>query len=116
MLIGSILLIVVISYYSYISHYKNKVAKNLDELLQMEAIILDVRTEVEYKHAHMEGSINIPLGSLNSKHESLGKNKTIITCCSHGIRSVRAIKKLQNNGFTNVYNGGSWTHLKKMIK
>ncbi|MGZ5283038.1 MAG: rhodanese-like domain-containing protein, partial [Bacteroidia bacterium] len=43
------------------------------------------------------------------------KNKTIITCCASGMRSASAKSILAMNGYTNVYNGGSWSGLKSKI-
>jgi rhodanese-related sulfurtransferase len=46
----------------------------------------------------------------------LKKDKPIITCCASGMRSGSAKAMLQSNGFAQVYNGGSWTNLKKYEK
>ena len=81
---------------------------NIDELLQKGAIILDVRTEREFKTAHAKRSINIPLDKLGKNLSSLKKDKPVITCCASGMRSTAAKNILKRNGFTEVYNAGSW--------
>jgi len=72
------------------------------------AVILDVRTREEYASGHVKGSINIPLDMLSQKMKELPKETPIITCCASGMRSASAKSILQNNGFKEVYNGGSW--------
>ena len=116
MLTGAIIVMLIVSYLSYLAYYKSKVAKNLDLIVRQEVILLDVRTKREYTSNHLKDAINIPLGKLKTHLNTLDKTATIITYCSHGIRSVQALNILKNHGFTDVYNGGSRTHLKPYIK
>jgi rhodanese-related sulfurtransferase len=88
-------------------------AVNLEELLQHGAIIVDVRTEREFKAGHAKGSINIPLDKLTHHLSKLKKDKPVITCCASGMRSATAKNILKRNGFSEVYNAGSWTSIKK---
>ena len=86
---------------------------NIEQLLKKGATIVDVRTEREFNSGHIRGSINIPLDKLQTNIAKLRKDKTIITCCASGIRSATAKKMLQNSGFTDVHNGGSWASLQR---
>lgn len=86
---------------------------DLGELIKNGAIILDVRTKAEYQMGHVKGSINIPLDQLTGNLNKLDKNKPIITCCASGMRSGSAKGVLQNRGFTQVYNGGSWQNVNR---
>lgn len=79
------------------------------------AIILDVRTQGEYETGHIEGSVNISLGSIRQRYVELDPEKTYITTCSHGLRSVKAESLLKERGFKNVYNGGAWIDLEKIV-
>jgi len=85
---------------------------DIDELVTKGAVIVDVRTEREFKSGHITGAINIPLDQLPQKMSRLKKDKPIITCCASGMRSATAKKILMNNGFTDVYNVGSWTRIR----
>jgi len=86
------------------------------ELVKQGAIILDVRSKSEYESGHIRGSMNIPVDKLSGNLNKLkGKNTTIITCCASGMRSATAKGILTSNGFTNVYNGGSWMSLNRKI-
>ncbi|MDD4739704.1 MAG: rhodanese-like domain-containing protein [Bacteroidales bacterium] len=84
------------------------------ELIKNGAILLDVRTKQEYAQGHIEGSMNISVDMLpQSLNKLKNKDKTIITCCASGMRSGSAKKFLSSNGYSEVYNGGSWINLKK---
>lgn len=87
----------------------------LDLLIRNGAVILDVRTESEYKTGHIPGSENISLGTLRERYTGLDKSKTYITVCSHGLRSVKAEHLLKERGFKKVYNGGAWTDLQNSL-
>ncbi|MFA5328422.1 MAG: rhodanese-like domain-containing protein [Prolixibacteraceae bacterium] len=86
------------------------------ELVAQGAVIIDVRTKGEYEGGHIKGSINISLDQLGKNiHKLKSKNKPIITCCESGARSSSAKSILKSNGFTEVYNGGSWRSLQSKI-
>lgn len=87
----------------------------LDKLIKNGAIILDVRTEKEYETGNIEGSQNISLGTIRERYVELDPNKTYITVCSHGLRSVKVESILKEKGFKNVYNGGAWVICRKVF-
>ena len=85
-------------------------------LVKEGAVILDVRSKGEYSGGHIRGSINIPVEQLGKNlHKFKNKNKPVITCCASGMRSSSAKSLLKSNGFTAVYNGGSWYSLNNKI-
>lgn len=88
----------------------------LDRLIKNGAVILDVRTEKEYAMGHIDGSVNISLGTIRERYVELDPKKTYITVCSHGLRSVKAEHILKEKGFKNVHNGGAWSDLQKSLK
>lgn len=110
-ILGAILLI----YISYRTYRFAKLDNGLSEKIENGAIILDVRTEYEYKTGHIDGSINIPLGTIRERYIELDTNKTYITTCSHGLRSVKVETLLQEKGYKNVFNGGAWSDLEKIV-
>ena len=80
------------------------------------AIVLDVRTKAEYNSGHIDNSINIPVGDLgNNLSKFKDKDQPIICCCASGMRSGQAKRLLQSNGYTAVYNGGSWRSLQNKL-
>ena len=87
------------------------------QLIGNGAIVLDVRSRSEYAGGHVNGSINIPLDQLKDNLPKLkNKERAIITCCASGIRSSSAKSILKQEGYTHVYNGGSWQSLKQYDK
>ena len=89
--------------------------KNYKELLNQGAIIIDVRTEYEYKSGHIKNSINVPLKDLTYRIGEFDKKDNIVTVCTAGIRAESAKKFFESRGY-NVANGGRWTNLKDLTK
>jgi len=87
------------------------------QLMKDGAIIVDVRLPGEYASGHIAGSINIAVDQLAGQLRRFkNKEQTMITCCASGMRSGAAKNILKSNGFTRVYNGGSWNSLQNKIK
>ncbi|MBS1647007.1 MAG: rhodanese-like domain-containing protein [Bacteroidetes bacterium] len=87
---------------------------NWGELIEKGAVIIDVRTKGEYAGGHLNNSINIPLNQLAEVSKKVkNKEQVIITCCASGMRSASAKVSLKAQGYTQVYNGGSWFSLQK---
>jgi len=63
------------------------------------AIILDVRTEMEFNNGHMVGAINIPVDSLRERIGELDKNKEILEYCKVGLRGYVAARILAQKEF-----------------
>ena len=86
--------------------YREIINRNKDTL------IIDVRTEEEYKLGNIEGSINIPLDELRERINQIPKDQTIIVYCGTGLRSYIACRILKQNGFDKIYNlsGGYKTY------
>ncbi len=72
------------------------------------AVILDVRTPVEYEMSHITGAVNVNVQdeSFQDMVVALDPNKTYIVHCTKnpaGGRSSRALETLQSLGFKNLY-------------
>ncbi|WHZ58175.1 sulfurtransferase TusA family protein [Metabacillus hrfriensis] len=74
-------------------------AENKDDM-----ILLDVREPAEYEFKHIPGAVSIPLGELESKLDTLDKNKVIHVICRTGSRSEMAAQILSEKGFERVKN------------
>ncbi len=73
------------------------------------ATIIDVRTPGEFIMGNVKGSINIPLDEVSSRVEEFKNIEgNVVLCCASGGRSGQATMFLQQNGISNVYNGGGW--------
>lgn len=67
-------------------------------------VIVDVRTESEYKSGHLKEAINIPVGEIESI--TISKDKTLIVYCRSGSRSASAAKILSGMGYKVLDMGG----------
>jgi len=94
------------------AYQRRSLDSSLDMLMSRGAIILDVRTPFEYAQGHVPGSINVPLSRLRDAQLPLNPRQTYVTCCSHGLRSIKAVDVLRARGFQQVYNGGIWSDLR----
>jgi len=106
--------VILLIYIVYRVYKYQTLDSGLDKLIKNGAIILDV-TEKEFEMGHISGSHNISLGEIRERYIELNKNKTYITVCSHGLRSVKVEHILKEKGFKKVYNGGAWSDLQKSL-
>jgi rhodanese-related sulfurtransferase len=79
------------------------------------AFLVDVRTAGEYTEGHVKGSVNIPLDSVQTQLAKFKNKKNIIVFCRSGGRSSQAKSILEQNGFTNVVNGGTWNNMNQYV-
>lgn len=79
------------------------------------SILIDVRTDSEYKLGHLDGSINIPYQDIVkgvSKLDGVNSDTHIIVYCKSGGRSGQAFDSLKNAGYNNVYDLGAMSNCK----
>lgn len=87
-------------------------SEKMQEAIKNGAVIIDVRSPVEFKGGHVKNSINIPLEQIPQNIKKIKDfNKPIVVCCASGMRSSRAKSILKEYGISEVFNGGSWMSL-----
>ena len=87
----------------------NGIIENYENLEHV--YIIDVREEDEYEEGHLINSYNIPLSRLEDiNNENISKDAKIIIYCRSGNRSKTAQDRLNNMGYTNVYDMGGITN------
>lgn len=64
--------------------------------------VIDVREPDEYQIAHVNGVPLIPLGTLPQRFTELDPNQQIYIHCKSGVRSMRALQFLREQGFKYV--------------
>lgn len=95
--------------------FGNQNAK-IQDYLKKDAIILDVRTDREFKSGAIKNAKHIPLDDLRNHVDELKKlNKPIIVYCASGVRSGKAAKFLNLNNIDAV-NGGGINSLSSILK
>ncbi|MGO3018277.1 MAG: FAD-dependent oxidoreductase [Anaerococcus sp.] len=84
--------------------YKQVPVTKVRELVEEGAFIIDVRGEDEFSNGHLKNAKNIPLGQIRDRLDEIPRDKDIYLHCRSSQRSYLAIKILQGNGYTNLYN------------
>lgn len=69
------------------------------ELLDGDAVLLDVREEHEWEAGHAPMATWIPLAELPDHLDDLPRERRIVCVCRSGVRSLRAAHFLQESGF-----------------
>jgi len=85
-------------------------AKEIAELLEKGAFLLDVRTMIEARKGMAPAATNIPLLRLKRHLAELPRYRTIVTYCGTGERAGKAKDILEAAGFKGV-NGGSYAEI-----
>lgn len=66
--------------------------------------LLDVREPDEFRYAHIDTSVSIPLQQLPHRIAELHMTDDIVVICHHGVRSQQAAQFLVHSGFSQVAN------------
>lgn len=81
-----------------------------------DCVIIDVRSNYEFKTNHIIGAINIPVLKMHTiNNKVVNKNTNILLYCSSGIISEDCRKSLRKLGYKNVYNMGGIYHYTEYI-
>jgi rhodanese-related sulfurtransferase len=70
------------------------------------AVVLDVRTEKEFKGGHIPGAVNLDYNApdFQKKVAALDKSKTYLVHCAGGVRSVKACNIMEKVAFPKLIN------------
>jgi rhodanese-related sulfurtransferase len=94
---------------------KNNTMNQVQEYLKKGAVILDVRTKLEWDEGHSEGAKHIVLSTIPLNVEEIKSwNKPVIAVCKSGGRSGQAARFLTQHGL-DVINGGPWQHVDQFL-
>lgn len=89
--------------------------ENLATLVNEGAFLVDVRSPSEFVEGNVQGSTNIPLDQVSSNLDKFKGKEKIVVFCRSGNRSGQAKAILEQNGFANVTNGGTWEDINAVI-
>ncbi|MCA6422449.1 MAG: rhodanese-like domain-containing protein [Flavobacterium sp.] len=90
--------------------------EKLIALVKEGAFLVDVRSPGEFADGNVKGSVNIPLDQVQNQLAKFKGKDNIVVFCRSGSRSGQAKSILEQNGFTNVTNGGTWQDVNNILK
>ncbi|MEH6650186.1 MAG: rhodanese-like domain-containing protein [Motiliproteus sp.] len=78
------------------------------QLIEQNALVIDVRTTEEYANAHLPGALHIPYQEIAARFAQLEirKDREVVLYCRSGNRSGIAYKILIEQDYTQLHNGG----------
>ena len=79
------------------------------------AFLVDVRTAAEFADGGVKGAVNIPLDKVPTELSKFEGKGNIVVFCRSGNRSGQAKSILEQNGFQNVINGGTWQNVNQTV-
>ncbi len=86
--------------------------------LSQGALVIDVRTEGEFRQGHIAGAVNVPLDRLRddiSRHAP-NKEQPLLLHCLSGTRSGVGRGVLRGMGYSKVFNLGSYYRAARVLK
>jgi len=87
----------------------------IKEYIENGAVVLDVRTKMEWDQGHSNGAKHIVLNLIPLQVEEIKSwNEPVIAVCLSGGRSGQAAQFLKNNG-VDVINGGPWQNVDQYL-
>jgi len=103
--------------YMYMKRSGQISSKEAVEYLRNGAMLIDVRSVNEFDSGHILQAYNMPLDRVDVLVPSAvkDKNKVLLLHCSTGVRSGLAKKKLEEMGYKNVFNLGSYERAGKIV-
>ena len=90
--------------------------EKLVTLVKEGAFLVDVRYPDEFAEGNVKGSTNIPLDQIAVNLDKFKGKGNIVVFCRSGNRSGQAKSILEQNGFVNVTNGGTWQDVNTILK
>lgn len=81
-------------------------SKDAHEKVAAGALLLDVRSEGEFRSGSIAGAKNIPVAALGQRMSELDKARPVVVFCASGMRSASAAGYLKRNGFQEVHDLG----------
>lgn len=76
------------------------VVEELEKRDRAEIVIVDIRSEEEFKRGTIDGAINLPIEEIPARIDELEKEKTIYVLCHTGEKSKGITEELTKQGFT----------------
>lgn len=75
-------------------------------MIENGALLIDVRSEEEFKAGHLDGAINISWDKTDALIAAIGsdKQRQVVFYCRSGHRAGKSIDELKTKGYANIFN------------
>lgn len=105
-----IIIVVVIAAFLLVRRLSQVNPATAREWLNKGALVIDVRSEAEYRDQHLPGTINIPVDRLGDEiaRQAPNKEQPLLLHCRSGTRSGMGTSALKKMGYQHVFNLGSY--------
>jgi rhodanese-related sulfurtransferase len=87
----------------------------IEQLIKKDALLLDVRSEWEFKANGLAKSKNIPIEQLFQRLNELKKEEPIVVFCRSGNRSRHAAHLLKKEGFLEVVDAQTIENIQQFL-
>ncbi len=77
-------------------------AEELEQKMNQDIVIIDVRKKSEFDSEHIKGVVNVPLNQINQHLEKFPKEQEFVLHCAGGYRSMIAASILQQRGWSQL--------------
>ena len=77
-------------------------AEELEQKMNQDIVIIDVRKKSEFDSEHIKGVVNVPLNQINQYLEKFPKEQEFVLHCAGGYRSMIAASILQQRGWSQL--------------
>jgi phage shock protein E len=87
------------------------------EHLREGALVIDVRSAYEFSCGHISDAVNFPAEAIETSlpRRIQDKDRVLLLHCQSGVRSSVASKRLQNLGYVNAFNLGSYQRAAQLV-
>lgn len=74
-------------------------ASLIDDYLEDNALVIDLRPAEDYMSRHVRGAVSVPVDQIEQMTRYLPRDRTIVLYCERGNLSVMIGRKLSHQGF-----------------
>lgn len=86
-----------------------------NSLIERGVLIVDVRTDEEYKSQRIKNAINIPLSQITNHIQSIKEStRPVLLYCKSGMRSQKGTDIMRKHGIE-CYNGGDFNRVNDIM-
>jgi len=103
-ILGALTLFIIVRY--FMAKRARITSEAAHEKVAAGALLLDVRSEAEFRSGSIVGAKNVPVSSLGQRIDELDKARPVVVFCASGMRSASAAGYLKRNGFKEVHDLG----------